>query len=125
MLDTIGNRTGILVRMVIISLKDGNPVPTNCFVFPPVRMDVLLRHSSVDYNKSNSLQGQIKTVIKTASSHFYLPVYCRKFEKAYSTGWNKKIYISIYIYLNGSVISKTGRLGGLTQSVSQQASDSF
>ena len=51
--------------MVITSSKDGNPVPTNCFVFPPVRMDVLLRQSSVDYNKSNSLKGQIKTDIKT------------------------------------------------------------
>ncbi|KAM7435151.1 hypothetical protein ABFA07_014881 [Porites harrisoni] len=47
--DTIGNRTGILVRMVITSSKDGNPVPTNCLVFPPNQTFLRVNISSFGY----------------------------------------------------------------------------
>ncbi|CAH3156643.1 unnamed protein product [Porites lobata] len=53
--DTIGNRTGILVRMVIISLKDGNPVPTNCFVFPPTQTFLRVNISSFGYQYPDAI----------------------------------------------------------------------
>ncbi|XP_073246948.1 uncharacterized protein [Porites lutea] len=53
--DTIGIRTGILVRMVIISLKDGNPVPTNCFVFPTNQTFLRVNISSFGYQYPDAI----------------------------------------------------------------------